>query len=171
MYLFIILLLFLSKTKFSFSLFSKSTFKIHDFIEYDSFVELYGYKDKNIVDVSDPDKNPFDHVIFDSIIERDFAQQCDEDEEVVLYAKLPSAFKIDTPFGTYNPDWMVVIQREGEEQRFYFVAETKGSTDEDQLKGKEKNKIFCGRKHFEVVDTELKYQLAVKLNELKDNCD
>ena len=133
--------------------------------------ELYGYKDKNIVDVSDPDKNPFDHVIFDSIIERDFAQQCDEDEEVVLYAKLPSAFKIDTPFGTYNPDWMVVIQREGEEQRFYFVAETKGSTDEDQLKGKEKNKIFCGRKHFEVVDTELKYQLAVKLNELKDNCD
>ena len=133
--------------------------------------ELYGYKDKNIVDVSDPDKNPFDHVIFDSIIERQFAAACDEDEEVKLYAKLPSTFKVDTPFGGYNPDWMVVIQREGEEHRLYFIAETKGSTDEEQLKGAEKNKIFCGRKHFEVVDTELKYEVVDALMTLKDKID
>lgn len=130
--------------------------------------ELYGYKDKNIIDVSDLDKNPFDHVIFDSIIERQFAEACDNDEEVILYAKLPSSFKVDTPFGGYNPDWMVVIQREGEEHRLYFIAETKGSTDEEQLKGAEKNKIFCGRKHFEVVDNELKYEVVDALMTLKD---
>lgn len=133
--------------------------------------ELYGYKDKNIVDVSDPDKNPFDYVIFDSIIEKQFAEACDEDEEVKLYAKLPPSFKVDTPFGGYNPDWMVVIQREGEEHRLYFIAETKGSIDEEQLKGAEKNKIFCGRKHFEVVDTELKYEVVDALMTLKDRID
>lgn len=133
--------------------------------------ELYGYKDKNIVDVSDPYKNPFDHVIFDSIIERQFAKACDEDEEVKLYAKLPSSFKIDTPFGGYNPDWMVVIQREGEEHRLYFVAETKGSLDDEQLKGLEKNKIFCGKKHFEVVDQELKYEVVDALMTLKDRIE
>ncbi len=133
--------------------------------------ELYGYKDKNIIDVSNPDKNPFDHVIFDSIIEKQFAEACDEDEEVILYAKLPSSFKIDTPFGSYNPDWMVVIQREGEDHRLYFIGETKGSTDEEQLKGAEKNKIFCGRKHFEVVDEELKYEVVDALMTLKDRID
>lgn len=130
--------------------------------------ELYGYKDKNIIDVSNPDKNPFDYVIFDSIIERQFAEACNEDEEVKLYAKLPSSFKIDTPFGGYNPDWMVVIQREGEEHRLYFIAETKGSIDEEQLKGIEKNKIFCGKKHFEVADKELKYEVVDALMTLKD---
>ena len=41
-------------------------------------------------------------------------------------------------------------------------------TDEEQLKGAEKNKIFCGRKHFEVVDTELKYEVVDALMTLKD---
>lgn len=133
--------------------------------------ELFGYKDKNIIDVSNLEKNPFDHVVFDSIIEKQFAEACDEDEEVKLYCKLPKEFKVDTPFGGYNPDWMVVIQREGEEHRLYFIAETKGSTDEEQLKGAEKNKIFCGRKHFEVVDTELKYEVVDALMTLKDRID
>ena len=133
--------------------------------------ELYGYKDKNIVDVSENNKNPYDYVIFDSIIEKQFAEACDKDDEVKLYCKLPSAFKIDTPFGGYNPDWMVVIQREGEEHRIYFIAETKGSTDESQLKGSEKNKIFCGRKHFEIVDNELKYDVFKTLNDLKIRLD
>ena len=130
--------------------------------------ELYGYKDKNIVDVSESNKNPYDYVIFDSIIEKQFAEACDEDDEVKLYCKLPSAFKIDTPFGWYNPDWMVVIQKEGEEHRLYFVAETKGTMDESQLKTSEQNKIFCGRKHFEVLDNNVKYEVVKALLDLKD---
>lgn len=132
--------------------------------------ELYGYKDKNIIDVSEPDKNPLDYVLFDSIIERQFAEACDQDDEVKLYAKLPIKFEIDTPFGKYRPDWMVVIQREGEEHRLYFIAETKGTTDVSQLKVSETNKIFCGRKHFEVIDTEIKYEVVDKLLTLKNQC-
>ena len=133
--------------------------------------ELFGYKDKDIVDVSDPDKNPFDYVKFDSIIEREFAMECDRDEEVKLYAKLPSSFKVDTPFGAYNPDWMIVLQCEGEEQRLYFVTETKGSIDESQLRESEKNKILCGRKHFEVIDDELKYEVVDTLMTLKNSVE
>ena len=42
-----------------------------------------------------------------------------------MFAKLPSAFKIDTPLGGYNPDWAYVEEADGE-RRVYFVTETKG---------------------------------------------
>ena len=83
---------------------------------------------------------------------------------------MPIKFEIDTPFGKYRPDWMVVIQREGEEHRLYFIAETKGTTDVSQLKVSETNKIFCGRKHFEVIDTEIKYEVVDKLLTLRNQC-
>lgn len=133
--------------------------------------ELFGYVGKDIVDISNPEKNPYDFVKFDSIIEKQFAEACDEDDEVKLYCKLPDKFKIDTPFGGYIPDWMVILQREGEDHRLFFIAETKGSMDDDQLKGAEKNKIFCGRKHFEVVDDELKYEVVDSLLSLKDKIE
>jgi type III restriction enzyme len=87
----------------------------------------------------------------------------------VLYAKLPSKFKVDTPFGGYNPDWMVVLKPEGEDFKLYFVAETKGTTDIDKLKPDEKNKILCGKKHFEVLNNELKYKVVNTLIDLKNN--
>ena len=130
--------------------------------------ELFGIKDKNVVDVSEPDKNPFDHVIFDSAVEKAFAQACESDDDVVLYAKLPSKFKVDTPFGGYNPDWMVVLKPEGEDYRLYFVAETKGTSDINGLKPNEKNKVLCGKKHFEILNNELKYKVINTLIDLKN---
>jgi type III restriction enzyme len=127
--------------------------------------ELFGYKDYNVLDISDR-KNVFDHVIFDSIIEKQFALDAEKDNDVVLYAKLPSEFKIDTPFGKYNPDWVVVIQKDNDD-RLYFVAETKGTSLESSLRGSEMNKINSGRKHFEIVDSELKYELTTSLKMLK----
>ena len=127
--------------------------------------ELFGYKDYNVLDISDR-KNVFDHVIFDSIIEKQFALDAEKDNDVVLYAKLPSEFKIDTPFGKYNPDWVVVIQKDNDD-KLYFVAETKGMTLESSLRGSELNKIHSGRKHFEVIDSELKYELTTSLKMLK----
>jgi len=130
--------------------------------------DLFGFQDKNILDISNPDKNPLDHVIFDSQIEKTFAEQCDNDDEVLLYAKLPSKFKVDTPFGSYNPDWMVVIKSEGQEAKLYFVAETKGNTDLDKLRPDERNKILCGKKHFELLNKELSYKVVKTLLELKE---
>ena len=134
-----------------------------DFIFNDE--ELYGYKDRNILDVSS-EKNIYDHVIYDSEIEREFAIDAENDDDVILYAKLPSRFKIDTPIGNYNPDWAVVLNTD-EGEKLYFVAETKGTENINDLKGSEKKKILCGRKHFEVIDTGIKYKVVKELKTLK----
>lgn len=44
------------------------------------------------------------HVIDDSTTERDFADALGTNDGVLLYAKLPSGFKVPTPLGPYNPD-------------------------------------------------------------------
>ena len=50
-----------------------------------------------------------------------------------VYAKLPGWFKVPTPLGTYNPDWAVLVEKDGSE-RLYFVVETKGSLFTDDLR-------------------------------------
>jgi type III restriction enzyme len=37
---------------------------------------------------------------------------------------MPAWFKVPTPLGTYNPDWAVLVEKDGTE-RLYFVVETK----------------------------------------------
>lgn len=128
---------------------------------------LFGYKDRNVIETT-ADKNVFDHVIYDSDIEKQFAEDAEFDDDVVLYAKLPSAFKIDTPIGSYNPDWAVVLDTEVGD-KLYFVAETKGTDVESNLKGPEIKKISCGRKHFEVIDTGVKFEMVKELKVLKKN--
>lgn len=145
--------------------------KINEFYKQEEVfddTELYGIKDGNVVDVSAPDKNPFDHIIFDSAIERAFAEDCDTDENVLLYAKLPPKFTVDTPYGSYNPDWMLVVRNDENECKLYFVAETKGNSDLDKLRPDEKVKIQCGMKHFEVLNKELEYKVVKTLIELKN---
>lgn len=63
---------------------------------------------------------------------------------------------------------MVVVQKEGEEHKLYFVAETKGSMDDSQLKTSESNKILCGKKHFEVLNTDVRYKVVNDLLALKN---
>ena len=127
---------------------------------------LYGYKDRNVIETPSQ-KNIFDHVIYDSNVEKQFAEDAEYDDDVILYAKLPDSFKIDTPIGTYNPDWAVVMNTESGE-KLYFVAETKGTDNINDLKGSEKKKIFCGRKHFEVIDSGVKYEVVKELKGLKN---
>ena len=143
--------------------------KVDDYYEQDFIFndeELYGYKNRNVLDV-ESDKNIYDHVIYDSEIERKFAVDAENDDNVLLYAKLPSRFKIDTPIGNYNPDWVVVLSTDDGE-KVYFVAETKGTDIIDDLKGADKKKILCGRKHFEVIDTGIKYEVVKELKTLKN---
>ena len=143
--------------------------KIDEYYEQDFIFndeELYGYKDRNILDVSS-DKNIYDHVIYDSDIEKQFAQDAENDEDVLVYAKLPDRFKVDTPIGSYNPDWAIVLNT-NEGEKLYFVAETKGTDNINDLKGSEKKKILCGRKHFEVIDSGIKYETVKTLLSLKN---
>ena len=94
-----------------------------DFIFNDS--GLFGYENRNVVETNSG-RNVMDHVIYDSQIEKDFALEAENDDNVLLYAKLPSTFLIDTPIGNYNPDWAIVLNTD-EGEKVYFVAETKGT--------------------------------------------
>ncbi len=114
--------------------------------------ELKGYL-KNTLEVQ---KSVYTHVVYDSGgVEKSFAEDLEKNEKVKVYAKLPAWFKVPTPLGSYNPDWAVVVEDDGEE-KLYFVVETKGSTWWDDLRHLEGAKIRCGERHFEEVakDTE-----------------
>lgn len=106
--------------------------------------ELKGYL-KNTLETQ---KSVYTHVVYDSAgIEKSFAEDLEKNEKVKVYAKLPAWFKIPTPLGSYNPDWAVVIDDQGQE-KLYFVVETKSSTWWDDLRHLEGAKIKCGEKHF-----------------------
>ena len=109
--------------------------------------ELTGYL-KNLV--QDTQKSVYEHVVYDSTIERDFAEALERNEAIKVYAKLPGWFKVPTPLGSYNPDWAVLVERDGQE-RLYFVVETKSSLFEDDLRDREGGKIKCGTAHFKAL--------------------
>ncbi|MBN0862594.1 DEAD/DEAH box helicase family protein [Pseudomonas aeruginosa] len=106
--------------------------------------ELTGYL-KNML--QDTRKSIYEHVVYDSTTERDFADELEKNEAIKLYAKLPGWFKVPTPLGTYNPDWAVLVEEDGT-QHLYFVVETKSSLFTDDLRDKESAKIECGKAHF-----------------------
>ena len=99
----------------------------------------------NLYEVKNRDKSLFDAVQYESEVEKRFARDLDNNENVNLFVKLPGWFRIDTPNGPYNPDWAFVTDRE---QKLYFVRETKSTLDSEERRTKENQKIACGRKHF-----------------------
>ena len=60
---------------------------------------------------------------------------------------MPGWFRVPTPLGPYNPDWAVLVDKDGVE-RLYFVVETKYSLFADDLGDKESAKAKCGKAHF-----------------------
>ncbi len=127
--------------------------------------ELTGYL-KNMLAVQ---KGVFDHIIFDSEIEKKFVEDMERNEAVKLYAKLPRWFKIPTPLGSYNSDWAVLINTD-EGEKLYFVVETKGSLSIDDLRSIESQKIKCGQAHFEALkknqDNPARYMVTKDLIDL-----
>ncbi|MDR1421354.1 MAG: DEAD/DEAH box helicase family protein, partial [Coriobacteriales bacterium] len=99
-------------------------------------------------------------------IEHRFAEDLDAANEVVVYAKLPRAFKIPTPVGNYAPDWAIAFE-EGAVKHIFFVAETKGTMDSFELRGIEDAKIRCARKLFnEMSSSEVRYQAVASYDDL-----
>jgi len=118
--------------------------------------ELFGYLQKNMVESQ---KSVFDHVVYDSDVELEFATAFERSDDIKLYAKLPDWFKIDTPLGTYNPDWAVLIEIDGKE-KLYFVVETKSTLFTDALRPTEKAKIACGKEHFKALGKEVEFAVT-----------
>lgn len=127
--------------------------------------ELSGYLQNLVLNT---EKSVYEHVVYDSAVERDFAESLEKNEAVKVYAKLPGWFKVPTPLGTYNPDWAVLVTLDGQE-RLYFVVETKGGLFEDELRDRESGKIKCGAAHFTALTTEGKtasYVVARNIDDL-----
>jgi len=108
--------------------------------------ELTGY----LKNLRPAEKSVYEHVVYDSGTEATFADQLEKNLAIKVYAKLPGWFTLPTPLGTYNPDWAVLIEKEGSE-RLYFVVETKGGLFADDLREKEWAKVECGKAHFEAL--------------------
>ena len=115
--------------------------------------ELKGYLESNMLESR---KGVYNYVVYDSENERKFATAFEENEDVILYAKLPDWFKISTPLGSYNPDWALMINQNGE-KKLYFVLETKGNIDADALRQSEREKIQCGKEHFAALGDAAKF--------------
>ena len=109
--------------------------------------ELSGYLQNMLMDTT---KSVYEHVVYDSNTERDFADALEKNDAIKVYAKLPGWFKVPTPLGSYNPDWAVLVEQDGNE-RLYFVVETKSSLFTDDLRDKESAKIECGKAHFQAL--------------------
>lgn len=95
-------------------------------------------------------KHIYDFLTTDSTIEADFAKALENSVEVVVYAKLPKSFYISTPIANYSPDWAIVFDKD-KVRHIYFVAETKGSDSEMDLRAIEKLKIHCAEEHFKTI--------------------
>ena len=127
--------------------------------------ELTGYLKNMLMDTQ---KSIYEHVVYDSTMERDFADALEKNDAIKLYAKLPGWFKVPTPLGSYNPDWAVLVEEDGA-QRLYFVVETKSSLFTDDLRDRESAKIECGRAHFHslaVGESPARYVVARSVGDL-----
>ena len=111
-------------------------------------------------------KSIYDHLLYDSNGEKEFATQLEESQDVVVYVKLPKGFYISTPVGKYNPDWAIAFNKE-HIKHIYFIAETKGSMETLELREIESAKIKCARKHFAAISNEkVRYDVVSNYGEL-----
>ena len=106
--------------------------------------EIIGYLNNRL----EVKKSVYDAVVYDSEVEREFAEKLEKRDDIKLFVKLPDWFKIETPLGTYNPDWAIIKHHD---KVLYFVRETKGTKNFEKLRNIEAEKIRCGRKHFETL--------------------
>ena len=128
--------------------------------------ELVANLDRNAVAVNG---SVYDYIIYDSsTIEKPFAKALDDDPDVKMFFKIPDRFKIETPIGTYNPDWAVYLDKEGE-KKLYFILETKGTTELFGLRTPEQLKIHCGMEHFKALDNGVQMRVAKNWKEFKVN--
>ncbi len=111
------------------------------------------------------EKSIYDAIQFDSNGERTFAYDLDRMDNVKLFIKLPFWFKIQTPIGTYNPDWAIVIEDNDQHgqlrEKLYLIRETKfyrnfSMEHMDEISLEEQIKINCALEHFKTIGVDFK---------------
>jgi type III restriction enzyme len=110
-------------------------------------------------------KHIYNYLTSDSKIESDFANDLDNSAEVVVYAKLPKSFVIATPVANYSPDWAIVFDKD-KVRYIYFVAETKGSDSDMDLRGIEQLKLHCAGEHFKSISAAVRFERVSSYDKL-----
>lgn len=126
--------------------------------------EMLRFKNEELVNFLSAEqvhKSIYEYVVYESDVERDFAKKLDGRSDIKLFVKLPGWFVIDTPLGTYNPDWAIVKH---DDQTLYFVRETKSTKDFLKLRTSEADKVRCGQRHFEALG--VPFEVVVSADEV-----
>lgn len=89
----------------------------------------------------------YDWIAHDSRVERDFGKLLEADDRIDLFLKLPRQFKIDTPVGSYSPDWAITMPTPDGE-RLVLIRETKATLDLNELPASDRLRIQAARRHF-----------------------
>lgn len=108
----------------------------------------------------DVNNSIYDSVLFESEVERKFAEAMSTREDIKFFIKLPGWFKIETPLGTYNPDWAIVKE---EDAKLYLVRETKSTKEQLELRSSEWAKIQCGKAHFDTLKVDFAAVTSAKI--------
>ena len=108
-------------------------------------------------------KSIYDYIYYESNIEKQFAKDLENLNNIKYFIKLPNWFEVRTPVGNYNPDW-AILKSNG--NIVYMIRETKGNLKELGLRGLEKNKITCGKEHFKSINVNYKTCTSVEDAEL-----
>ena len=115
------------------------------------------------------DNSIYDGVIFDAEKEKTFAEKLNEDPRIKLFIKLPDWFTIETPLGTYNPDWAIVMEGQDiagkKKPKVYLIRETKFVESLDNLRPSERSKIDCAKEHFKTINVD--FGVVKSYDELK----
>lgn len=109
----------------------------------------------------------YDNIIIDTDSLKDsseklFAEKIDLNPRVSLFLKLPDEFKIETPKGTYNPDWAILIKNKENKEELFFIIETKIGVDKENIRPFEKIKINCAKKFYKMLSIDLNLNLNFK---------
>lgn len=101
--------------------------------------------------VQNQERTTHDYIVYESKVEKEFAEKLDSMNSIRFFVKLPSWFVVPTPVGNYNPDWAIVAEKDA---KIYLVRETKGALEEERRRLIENQKIKCGARHFEAIDVD-----------------
>lgn len=128
--------------------------------------EMARFEDGELLDYlnslqTEPRKSLYEYIEYESEVERAFAKALNERPEIRLFVKLPRWFTVDTPVGSYNPDWAIVKH---DRETVYLVRETKSTKDFRKRRGAENDKVRCGERHFEALGVDFK--VAVDASEV-----
>ena len=131
--------------------------------------DIFTAENFNIKRDNRTNKHIYDYIKTDSRNEKSFAKDLEQNQEIIIYSKLPNGFYIPTPVGKYNPDWAIVYaDTNTQTKHIYFIAETKGSMSSMELRAIEHHKIQCAKKYFKTINKDnVTYDVIDNYNSLQ----